>query len=61
MYRHSTHLALARARQEELLHEAEQRRLARLVANDERPGLVARLAVLLRRRRAGRPAAAAHS
>ena len=36
MYRASMRLALARARQEHLLYEAEQGRLAGLRANDER-------------------------
>jgi hypothetical protein len=45
-----THLAIARARHEDMLREARKRELARSVAV-ERPGLIARLSGLLRERR----------
>jgi hypothetical protein len=45
-----THLAIARARHEDMLREARQRELARSVAV-ERPSLIARLSGLLRERR----------
>lgn len=55
-YSPHTHLALAQARQEDLIREARGRELARLVA-EERPGLVSRLAARLRRRPVTRAAA----
>ncbi|MGH3045524.1 MAG: hypothetical protein ACRDNC_00735 [Gaiellaceae bacterium] len=56
-YSPHTHLALARARQEDLIREARRRELARLVPKDEGPSLLARLAARLRRREAPRPVA----
>ena len=59
-YSPHTHLAIAKARQADLIREARQRELARLVADGERPSLGERLARLLRRR-STRPVAAATS
>lgn len=53
----NVHLALSRARQEELIREAERRRL-RPASGNERPGALARLAARLRRRPARRAAPA---
>jgi hypothetical protein len=53
----STHLALARERQADLLREARTRELARTVAPEKGPGLLARLSAFARRRPAARPAA----
>jgi hypothetical protein len=54
------HLALARARQEEILREARRHRL-RYASGNERPSALGRLAALLRRRRPAQPAATASS
>lgn len=56
-YSPHTHIALARARQDDLVREARRRELARLVSKDDGPGPFARLATRLRRREAPRPAA----
>jgi hypothetical protein len=56
-YSPHTHIALGRAREEDLIREARRRELARLVAEDKGPGLVARLAARLRGSEASRPAA----
>lgn len=60
-YSPHTHLALARARQDDFIREARRRELARLVPKAERTGLLARIGGLLRRgeRRPSVPAAAA--
>jgi hypothetical protein len=50
-YSAHTHLALARAREAELVRAAERQRLARLVPRPERPGIVVRLVRQVRRRR----------
>lgn len=57
-YNPHTHMALARARQEDMIREARRHELARQVSKPEGPGLGARLAGLLHRRhRHGVPAA----
>ena len=56
-YSPHSHLALAKARQEDFIREAQRRELARLVPKSERRGLGHRLAVLFHRRDAARPAA----
>lgn len=57
MYQHpSTHLAIARERQQDLVREARRHELARRVA-DERPGLVARLRAFVGTHAARRPVA----
>lgn len=54
MYYHPhTHLEISRARQEDLVREADKRQLARLVA-EERPGLTARIRAFLGERSAKR-------
>lgn len=54
-----THLALARARQEDMIREARRAELARLVPKVEREGVGARIAHLFKRseRRRALPAA----
>jgi hypothetical protein len=52
-----THLALARARQEDMIREARRHELGRAAASERRSGLRARLAGLARRRTVTRPAA----
>jgi hypothetical protein len=49
-----THLAIARARQEDMIRQAERDELARSVKN-ERPGLLERLHAHLPRKRAAHP------
>ena len=58
-YSPHTHLAIARARHEDMLLQAERARLARSL-DDERPGVVSRLRSHLARKRqpAPRPVAA---
>jgi hypothetical protein len=48
-YSPHTHLALARARQEDMIREARRAELARLVPKVERESLVSRIAHLLKR------------
>jgi hypothetical protein len=48
-YNPHTHLALARARQEDMIREARRAELARLVPRDEREGLGAWIAHLFKR------------
>ena len=60
MHSSHIHLALARARQEDMIREARRARLARLVPKDEREGLGARISHLFKRS-APRPAVAATS
>jgi hypothetical protein len=58
-YSPHTHMALARARQEDMIREARQREIARLVPKPEGPGLLARIVGRLHRapRRSTVPAA----
>jgi hypothetical protein len=57
-YSPHTHLALARARQEDLIREARRHELARLVPKRESTGVLVRIASLLKRHQR-RPAATA--
>jgi hypothetical protein len=60
MHSSHIHLALARARQEDMIREARRARLASLVPKDEREGLGAWISHLFKRS-APRPAVAATS
>jgi hypothetical protein len=55
-YNPHTHLDIARARQADMVREADRRRLAKLVAED-RPSLIARLRGFIGERSAKQPVA----